>query len=135
MHDTLALAQHISVAAIRFVLVVALILSGTLAAYVFYMIMCRRIRAYRSPLRNLPGPRNAHWLNGSFNEVPEEDATRLLEEWVKTYGHVLKIHSRFGVRFPFTLSEISSVSESTIRPSIDPEAPDCRSRSHLSRSP
>ena len=110
MHDTLALAQHISVAAIRFVLVVALILSGTLAAYVFYMIMCRRIRSYRSPLRNLPGPRNAHWLNGSFDEVPEEDATRLLEEWVRTYGHVLKVHTRFGVRFPSTLSENFSVS-------------------------
>jgi hypothetical protein len=110
MHDTLALAQHISVAAIRFVLVVALVLSGTLAAYVFYITICRSIRGYRSPLRNLPGPRNAHWLYGSFNEVPEEDATRLLEEWVKTYGHVLKVHSRFGVRFPFTSSENSSVS-------------------------
>jgi hypothetical protein len=134
MHDTLTLAQHFSVAAVHFLLVVALALFGTSAAYVFYITMCYSIRAYRSPLRNLPGPRNAHWLRGSFNDVPEEDSTRLLEEWVKTYGHVLKVHSRFGVRFPSLLSEISSVSLLTILPSIAPETPDCRPRSRLSHS-
>jgi hypothetical protein len=100
MHDTLTLAQQFSVPALRFLFAVALALFGTSAAYVLYIIICRSIRAYRSPLRNLPGPRNAHWFNGNYNDVPEGDSTRLQEEWVKTYGHVLKVHSRFGVRCP-----------------------------------
>ncbi|KAI0250884.1 cytochrome P450 [Lactifluus subvellereus] len=107
MHDTLTLAQHFFVAAVRFLFVVALALSGTSAAYVFYILICRRIRAYRSPLRDVPGPGTAHWLNGSFDDVPEADATRLQEEWVKTYGHVLKFHSRFGFSKLLTVDPVA----------------------------
>ena len=38
------------------------------------------------------------------------DAKRRQEVWIEIYGYVLKFHSRFGVRFPFLLSENSSVS-------------------------
>ena len=80
-----------------------LALCGASAAYVFYIILRRRIAAYRSPspLRNLPGPKNAHWFSGSFVDVREMDSTRLQEEWVRTYGHVLKFYSTFGVRLFF----------------------------------
>ncbi|KAN0109020.1 cytochrome P450 monooxygenase [Russula decolorans] len=58
--------------------------------------MRRRISAYRSPLRNVPGPGGAHWLKGNFTEVGEtdSDSTRLQEQWVRKYGHVLKFQSR-----------------------------------------
>ncbi|KAH9973187.1 cytochrome P450 [Lactifluus volemus] len=41
--------------------------------------MRHRIRVYRSPLRSVPGPRNAHWVKGNFVDVPEENSTRLQE--------------------------------------------------------
>ncbi|KAI0280140.1 cytochrome P450 [Russula aff. rugulosa BPL654] len=55
--------------------------------------MCRRISAYRSQLRNVPGPEGAHWLSGNFTEVQEADSTRLQEEWVQKYGNVIKFQS------------------------------------------
>jgi hypothetical protein len=98
MRDTITLAQHFFVAAVRSLLVVALTLFGSLAAYVLYLFMRRRIRAYRSPLRNVPRPRKAHWLKSNFVDVQEGDAMNLQAEWVKTYGHILKCYSGFGVR-------------------------------------
>jgi hypothetical protein len=76
---------------------------GVSATYVLYILMRRRISAYRSPLRNVPGPGGAHWLKGNFTEVGEtdSDSTRLQEQWVRKYGHVLKFQSRLWVRFPF----------------------------------
>ena len=94
---------HILVA-FRFLCVVALVLFVTFATIVQFMVIRFRIRAYRSPLRNVPGPRKTHWLKGNFPDVQEGDALRLQEEWVKTYGHVLKYYTFLGVRFPFPLS-------------------------------
>ena len=89
------------IAAARFVLLLALSLFGISAAYVLSTITQRRIRAFRSPLRNVPGPKGAHWLKGNFVDVVEPDSTRLQEEWVNTYGHVMKYYSAFRVRFHF----------------------------------
>jgi ABC-type amino acid transport system permease subunit len=83
---------------LRALFAAVLALCGASAAYVLYMIMRRRIAAYRSPLRNVPGPENVHWFKGNFADVREPDSTRLQEEWVRTYGHVLKFHSTLGVR-------------------------------------
>ncbi|KAI0267583.1 cytochrome P450 [Russula aff. rugulosa BPL654] len=55
--------------------------------------MRRRISAYRSQLRDVPGPGGAHWFKGNFTKVQETDSTCLQEEWVRTYGHVLKFQS------------------------------------------
>jgi len=63
-----------------------------------YVLLKRRISAYRSPLRNLPGPERANWFKGNFVDVPEPESSRLQEDWVRTYGHVLKYHSGLGVR-------------------------------------
>ena len=103
MCHTLILAQRFLVAAIRSLLIIVLPLFAISAAYVLLTVMHRRIRAYRSPLRSVPGPKNVHWLKGSFVDVQEEDSMRLQEEWVKTYGHVLRYHSIFGVRFSLFL--------------------------------
>jgi hypothetical protein len=100
MRDTITLARPSFGAAVRSLLVVALALFGSLAAYVLYNVVRRRIRAYRSPLRSIPGPRKAHWLKGNFVDVQESDAMNLQAEWLNTYGHVLKYYSTFGVRFP-----------------------------------
>jgi hypothetical protein len=86
---------------LRSLFVAALALCGALAAYVLCIFMRRRIAVYRSPLQNVPGPENAHWFKGNFADVREPDSTRLQEEWVRTYGHVLKFYSTFGVRLFF----------------------------------
>ena len=120
MHHKLILAQHFFIGVVRFLFVVALALFGLSAAYVLSIVTHRRIRAFRSPLRSLPGPKKAHWFKGNFVDVPEPDATRLQEEWVKTYGHVLKYHSFLGVRLPFP--EIRLCHMLTIWSSVDPNA-------------
>jgi hypothetical protein len=101
MHQILIPPQHFFIAAARFVLLIASSLFGILATYVLLTIMQRRIRAFRSPLRSVPGPKMAHWLRGNFVDVLEADSNRLQEEWVNTYGHVMKFYSAFWVRFHF----------------------------------
>ena len=98
MHDSLLLSPHLLMVAARALFVSALILSALSVTYIFYVLILGRVRAYRSPLRNLPGPEEAHWLSGDFVDVHERDSSRLQVEWVRTYGHVIKYHSRFGVR-------------------------------------
>ena len=73
---------------------------GVSATYVLYILMRRRLSAYRSPLRNIPGPRGARWFRGNFIEVLETDSSRLQEEWVRKYGHVIKYQSLLWVRVP-----------------------------------
>jgi hypothetical protein len=131
MCHTLFLAQRYFVAAVRTFLVVALALFAISAAYVLYLLMRRRIREYRSPMRSIPGPKNTHWVKGNFVDVPEVNSIRLQEEWVKTYGHVLKYHSFFGVRISFSFLRHLSISYS----SVDSQTPGLRSRSHIVYSP
>lgn len=96
VHDTLLLCRLLLVARPLFISVFALFALPT--TYILCVLILGQIRAYRSPLRNLPGPKKAHWLKGNFIDVQEPDSSRLQEEWVKTYGHVIRYHSRFGVR-------------------------------------
>jgi hypothetical protein len=98
MHDSLLLCPHLLVIAARALFISALVLFAPSVTYILYVLILGRVRAHRSPLRNLPGPEKAHWLSGDFVDVQENDSSRLQEEWVTTYGHVMKYHSRFGVR-------------------------------------
>jgi hypothetical protein len=102
MLDSFALARHFLAPVIRslFFAVSALIVAS--ATYVLYILARRRILAYRSPLRNVPGPEGAHWFKGNFTAVLEPDSTRLQEEWIRKYGHVLKFQSTLWVHFPFS---------------------------------
>ena len=89
---------------VRSLFVVVLALCGVSTTYVLYVITRRRVAAIRSPLQNLPGPEKAHWFKGNFVDVGEPDSASLQEEWVRTYGHVLKYYSGLGVRlFKFSL--------------------------------
>jgi hypothetical protein len=98
MHDSLPLCLHLLVVAARALFISALVLSALTVTYILYVLILGRVRAHSSPLRNLPGPEKTHWLSGDFVGVQETDSTRLQEEWVRTYGHVMRYHSRFRVR-------------------------------------
>ena len=98
---TLARLTGIFAAIVRPLVFATSALIGVSATYVLYILMRRRISAYRSPLRNVPGPGGARWFKGNFTEVQETDSTRLQEEWVRKYGHVLKFQSLLWVRFFF----------------------------------
>jgi hypothetical protein len=99
MRDSFTLARLILAPVVRLLVFVTSAFIGVSATYVLYILTRRRILAYRSPLRNVPGPGGAHWFKGNFTEVQETDSTRLQEEWVRKYGHVLKYQSLLWVRF------------------------------------
>lgn len=103
MRDSFALARLILASIVRPLVFATSAFIGVSATYVLYILMRRRISAYRSPLRNVPGPGGARWFKGNFTEVQETDSTRLQEEWVRKYGHVLKFQSLLWVRFAFFL--------------------------------
>ncbi|KAI9443950.1 cytochrome P450 [Lactarius indigo] len=97
MQDSLvSLGQQSLVVAACVIFISAVGLSALSATYILYVLILGRIRAYHSPLQNVPGPKNAHWFKGNFVDVQEPDSLRLQEEWVRTYGHVAKYHARFG---------------------------------------
>jgi hypothetical protein len=108
MRDIFALVQLILACVIRPFVLATTAFIGVSVTYVLYILMRHRISAYRSRLRNVPGPGGAHWFKGNFTEVPETDATRLLEEWVRKHGHVLKFQSVLWVRFPFFPTPLKS---------------------------
>jgi hypothetical protein len=109
MRDSFALARLFLAPIVPPLVFATATFIGVSATYVLYILTRRRISAYRSALRNVPGPGGAHWLKGNFTEVQETDSTRLQEEWVRKYGHVLKFQSLLWVRFPsFFPLEISS---------------------------
>ena len=100
VHDTLLLRQLLLVVATRALFISVFALFALPTTYILCVLILGQIRAYRSHLQNLPGPKKAHWLKGNFIDVQEPDSSRLQEEWVKTYGHVIRYHSHFGVRPP-----------------------------------
>ena len=102
MCDSFAFARLILAHFVRPLVFAASAFIGVSATYVLYILIHRRISAYRSALRNVPGPGGARWFKGNFSEVQETDSTRLQEEWVRKYGHVLKFQSFLWVRFFFT---------------------------------
>jgi len=101
MYDRFALARLFFAPTVPPLVFATSAFIGVSAAYVLYILIRRRISAYRSALRNVPGPGGAHWFKGNFTEVQEPDSTRLQEEWVRKYGHVLKFQSLLWVRLPF----------------------------------
>ena len=101
IRDSFALARLILAFIIRPFVFATAAFFGVLATYVLYILIRRRISAYRSQLRNVPGPGGAHWFSGNFTEVQEVDSTRLQEEWVRKYGNVIKFQSLLWVRLSF----------------------------------
>ncbi|KAH9169235.1 cytochrome P450 [Lactarius sanguifluus] len=96
MQDSLSfLCRQSLVITARAIFIPVFLFFALSAVYILYVLILGRIRAYRSPLQNIPGPKEAHWLNGDFVDVQEPDSSRLQEEWVRTYGHVLRYHSLF----------------------------------------
>ncbi|KAH9054511.1 cytochrome P450 [Lactarius vividus] len=109
MQDSLSfLCRQSFVIAARAVLIPVLLLLALSTTYILYVLIRGRIRAYRSPLQNVPGPKEAHWLSGDFVDVQEPDSSRLQEEWVRTYGHVVRYHSRFGTLRLLTVDPVAN---------------------------
>ncbi|KAH9005441.1 cytochrome P450 [Lactarius hatsudake] len=108
MQDSLSfLCRQSLVIAARAIFILALLFFALSAIYILYVLILGRIRAYRSPLQNVPGPKEAHWLSGDFVDVQEPDSSRLQEEWVRTYGHVMRYHSRFGALRLLTVDPVA----------------------------
>ena len=101
MRDSVSLARLILTLIFPLFVLASSAVIGVSTTYVIYILIRRRIAAYRSLLRNIPGPAGGHWFKGNFTEVEEADSTRLQEEWVQKYGHVLKFQSILWVRFSF----------------------------------
>ncbi|KAH9054513.1 cytochrome P450 [Lactarius vividus] len=102
-----SLCRQSLVAAARTVLISTLALSSLSAIYILYVLILGHVRAYRSPLRHVPGPKKAHWLKGNFVDVQEPNSSRLQEEWVRTYGHVVRYHARFGALRLLTVDPVA----------------------------
>ncbi|KAH8985283.1 cytochrome P450 [Lactarius akahatsu] len=85
----------------------ALALFALSAIYLLYVIILGHVRAYRSPLQHVPGPKESHWLKGNFVDVQEPDSSRLQEEWVRTYGHVVRYHAHFGALRLLTVDPVA----------------------------
>ncbi|SRR6266404_1897892 len=124
MHHFQQLGQQLLVIAARGVFFLALALVAPSALYILSVLVVGQVRAYRSPLQNVPGPKKARLFSGNFVDVLEPDSSRLQEEWVTTYGHVTKYHSRFGVRSHS--NRYNSIVMT--RPLADAQAPHRRSR-------
>ncbi|KAI9452898.1 cytochrome P450 [Lactarius psammicola] len=107
MQDSLLLCRQLLVVSARTLFLSALVLSALSATYILYVQFLGQVRAYRSPLRNVPGPKEAQWLRGDFVDVQEPDSSRLQEEWVRTYGHVTRYYSRFGTPRLLTVDPVA----------------------------
>ncbi|KAI9443952.1 cytochrome P450 [Lactarius indigo] len=108
MQDSLiSLGRQSLVVAARTIFISALGLFALSITYILYVLILGRVRAYRSPLQNVPGPKEEHWLRGNFVDVQEPDSSRLQEEWVNTYGHVVKYHARFGTLRLLTVDPVA----------------------------
>ncbi|KAG6836608.1 hypothetical protein H0H93_006158 [Arthromyces matolae] len=56
-----------------------------------------------SPLRDLPGPKNASWIYGNSKEIWKEDAAVPQEKWVDQYGPAIKYYAFFSTKRLFTM--------------------------------
>ncbi|KAH9885221.1 cytochrome P450 [Cubamyces lactineus] len=54
------------------------------------------IRAYTTPLRELPGPPSDHWFFGNLKAVQEEDNSVPQERWVAQYGQNIMYRGFFN---------------------------------------
>jgi hypothetical protein len=73
MHDSFALAQLILAPIVRPLVLATSAFIAVSATYVLYILISRCISAYRSLLRNVPGPGGANWFKGNFTQVQETE--------------------------------------------------------------
>ncbi|KAG5639166.1 hypothetical protein H0H81_006070 [Sphagnurus paluster] len=78
-------------------------LAATLAAYGAYRGIKLLYGEYKSPLRDLPGPRSASLIYGNLGEIWEAENSVLHEKWVKEYGPTIQYTGFFGMRRLYTM--------------------------------
>jgi hypothetical protein len=77
----------------QFVAASALAAAGVFAAFRLMTFLRRKTH-----LVDLPGPPSPSWLLGHVTVVLRDDDQQLHQEWVETYGTVLRYLALFGVR-------------------------------------
>lgn len=75
----------------------ALALVSLSVIYVLYEAFSGLSRTYRSPLRRLKGPKCSGLLYGSFGDVPEANADRMIQRWTEEFGPTFNYRSVFNV--------------------------------------
>ncbi|KAJ6587651.1 cytochrome P450 [Mycena vulgaris] len=76
---------------------------GVLATYVLYRVFKMAYMELSSPLRNLPGPKSAHWVTGNLMEIIDDLDLGVEESWLKRYGPTLRVHGFFGGSILYTM--------------------------------
>ncbi|KAJ6523502.1 cytochrome P450 [Mycena vulgaris] len=76
---------------------------STLAAYVLYRAIKMVYRELTSPLRNLPGPKSAHWVMGNMVELRDGLDLGLEETWLKRYGPNIRLTGFLGQSALYTM--------------------------------
>ncbi|KAJ6533380.1 cytochrome P450 [Mycena vulgaris] len=76
---------------------------GVLATYVLCRVIKMTYMELTSPLRNLPGPKSAHWVSGSRTEIMNNLNLRLEETWLRQYGPTMRVNGFFGKSNLYTI--------------------------------
>lgn len=85
-----------------------LLAAGTsISFYGVYKLGCQFLGPYFSPLRDLPGPKSESFIWGNLGEMQTEEYIKKHEEWVETYGKVIKYKGFFNVSSPIHLLEVA----------------------------
>ncbi|KAJ6528643.1 cytochrome P450 [Mycena vulgaris] len=76
---------------------------GVFATYVLCRVIKMAYMRLTSPLRNLPGPKSAHWVSGSLTEIMNNLDLGLEETWLKRYGPTMRVNGFFGESNLYTI--------------------------------
>ncbi|KAI0701859.1 cytochrome P450 [Cytidiella melzeri] len=83
--------------------VIALSLTAGAVVVVIYKAGSLVIRNLSSPLRNLPGPPNAHFFWGHARNIYNADHSVLQEQWVQEYGPTISYNGLMSVNTLWTM--------------------------------
>ncbi|KAJ6566095.1 hypothetical protein B0H19DRAFT_1257376 [Mycena capillaripes] len=71
-------------------------MAATLGVYALYTLLKALYQEFTSPLRNIPGPRSAHWLLGDELQIFKDGL------WTAQYGRTVRISTFLGFSQLFT---------------------------------
>ncbi|KAF7341221.1 hypothetical protein MVEN_01857500 [Mycena venus] len=79
-----------------FIVELVLSLFGTLAFYALYEVLKAFYRDFSSPVRNLPGPKSAHWFSGNRSQFWQPFEIGQERRWAEQYGTTFRINGFLG---------------------------------------
>ncbi|KAK7438395.1 hypothetical protein VKT23_018009 [Stygiomarasmius scandens] len=87
----------------NFLLQIIASLLGALALIIFCFAVKSIYSNLTSPLRFLPGPKNASWLFGNLRQIQAADTAVLHEQWVEEYGPTMRYQGFFNTLRLYTI--------------------------------